>query len=46
MEPSMVVGLDPVGNRATGMLQRFEAVPVRALLLAPMDDPLDHLVLL
>ena len=42
----MVVEVDPVPDQATGMLQRFEAVPVHALFLERADHPLDQTVLL
>ena len=44
--PSMVVELNPISNRATGVLQRLEAMAVHALLLERADHALDHAVLL
>ena len=38
--------LNPVGDRTTGMLQRFEAMTMHALLLERADHPLDHAALL
>ena len=40
------VELDPVSNQVTGMLQRFKPVPMHALLLEPMNHPLDQAILL
>ena len=42
----MVVELDPVADYSAGVLQGFEAVSMRALLLDRADDALDHAVLL
>jgi len=46
MGPSMVVELNPISDRAAGMLQRFEAMTMHALLLERADHALDHPVLL
>lgn len=42
----VVVELDPVGDDPAGVLQTFEPVPVRGLLLERPDHTLDHAVLL
>ncbi len=42
----MVVEVDPVADQAAGVLHRFEAVPMHALLLQSADHPLDQAVLL
>jgi hypothetical protein len=42
----MVVELNQVGDRTAGLLQRFGAVPMRALLFQRADHPLDHAVVL
>lgn len=42
----MVVELNPVGDCTAGMLQRFEAMSVHALLLERADHAFDHPVLL
>ncbi|WP_343039895.1 hypothetical protein [Pandoraea eparura] len=43
---SMVVELDPVADHTVGVLQRFEAVTMYALLLERANHALDHTVLL
>ena len=42
----VVVEVDPFSNQTTGMLQRFEPVPMHALLLERMNHPLDQAILL
>ena len=42
----MVVKGDPVANHSTGMLDRFKAMAMRALLLQGSDDAFNHTVLL
>ncbi len=45
MRAPVVVEVDPVPDQATGMLQRFEPVPMHALLLERTNHPLDQTVL-
>ena len=42
----MVVEVDPISNQPAGMLQRFEPVPMHALLLERTNHPLDQAILL
>lgn len=42
----VVVEVNPVPDQATGMLQRFKAVPMHALLLERVEHPLDQAVVL
>ena len=41
----VVVEVDPVSNQATGMLQRFEPVPMHTLLLECTNHPLDQSIM-
>ena len=46
MGSSVVVKADPISDRPAGVLQRLEAMPVRALLFQGSNHALDHAVLL
>lgn len=46
MRAPVVVEVDPVSDQATGMLQRFEPVPMYALLLERTNLPLNQAILL
>lgn len=46
MRAPMIVRANPVANDAPCMLQRFESIPMHALLFQRADDPLDHPILL
>jgi hypothetical protein len=46
MRTPEVIKADPVGNRATSMLERLESVSMHALFFQCSDDPFDHSVLL
>ena len=46
MRAPVVVKVDPISNQAAGMLQRFEPVPMHALLLERTNHPLDQAILL
>jgi hypothetical protein len=46
MRAPVVVELDPVGDDPAGVLQTFEPMPMRALLLERPDHTFDHAVLL
>ena len=46
MGSSVVVKADPISGRPAGVLQRLEAIPVRALRFQGSNHALDHAVLL
>ena len=46
MRSAVVIKMDPITDRPTGMLQCFKPLPMDALLFQGPDHPLHHAVLL
>ena len=46
MRPSVVVEVDPVGDRSAGVLLALESLPMHALLFERSNQALNHAILL